>query len=87
LTLTPFTWNSKRARHYLEKEGFFLTLAGIFNILMTRAIADKKQEKGKSVTCPQKTALTLTLLEPSLFPSLLTPNIITGTVASRCQKP
>jgi len=33
----------------------------------------KKQEKGKSVTCPKKTALTLTMLEPSLFPSMLTP--------------
>jgi hypothetical protein len=65
----------------------FFIFAGIFNILLARAIADKKQEKGKSVTCPPKTALTLTLLEPSLFPSILTQNIITGTVVSRYQKP
>ena len=87
LTLAPFTWSGKRSRRHPAKERFFLTLAGISNILMARAIADKKQEKGKSVTCPQKTALTLTLPEPSLFPSMLTPNIITGAVASRYQKP
>jgi hypothetical protein len=47
----------------------------------------EKSRKRKINNMPQKTALTLTMLEPSLFPSMLTQNIITGTVVSRYHKP
>jgi len=49
LTLTPFTWDGNRSRRYPAKERF-VALSGIFNILTARALTDKHQEKGKSVT-------------------------------------
>jgi hypothetical protein len=44
LTLVPFTRNGKRSSRYPAKE-LFLTLAGIFNILIVKAFADENQEK------------------------------------------
>jgi hypothetical protein len=76
-TLTQYARNDKKSRRYPAKEHFF-TMAGIFNILMARAFNDKNQEQGKSIICLRMIALTLTILESSLFPSMLNPNIITG---------
>jgi hypothetical protein len=48
-----FTWNDMISLHYSEIS-FFLTLAGIFNILMVRALVDENKGKRKINNMPPK---------------------------------